>query len=297
MPAAIAIPIYSLSLSDDEKRSLDVVREVLGRHPRIFVAPDGLDIPEAFVRGEKIVRFPRRFFTYPHGYNRLLMTRRFFQAFAGFSHILVYQLDCLVFRDELLDWCAKDFDYIGSPWYENYIYAYQNSRKWWVGNGGFSLRRTAPALGILSTRVPRGSAFPVPPAHLPQPSGLAWFATSFLRRMKSALSLWTVEDELLNYGESEDRFWSLDARRFCPDFRVAPVDEAMLFSIEQFPETCVELNGGKIPFGCHAWPKYDREFWEKAVEHRTSNIYHLRNSLCEVYDSKAEKNHGRGSAI
>ncbi len=274
MQAAVVIPIYSLSLSADEQRSLEVARNTLAGHPRFFVAPEGLEIPDSFLRGEKTIRFPGRFFTYPHGYNRLLMTRRFFRAFSKFSHILIYQLDCLVFRDELLEWCAKDHDYIGSPWYENYIYDYQKSQKWWVGNGGFSLRRTAPALDILSTRVRRGSAFPVPPAHLPQPSGIAWFATSALRRLKSALSLWTVEDELANYGESEDRFWSLDAGRFSAGFRVAPVHEAMLFSIEQFPETCIRLNGGKIPFGCHAWPKYDRALWEKAVEHRTSNIEH-----------------------
>ncbi len=21
-------------------------------------------------------------------------------------------------------------------------------------------------------------------------------------------------------------------------------------------------NGGKLPFGCHAWPRWDRAFWE-----------------------------------
>lgn len=266
-PAAVIIPVYRFPLSADEEFSLARARSVLVKHPRIFVAPPDLSFPAGFLQGEKVVRFPRRFFTYPDGYNRLLMTTRFFQAFEDYVHILIYQLDCLVFRDELLEWCEKDFDYVGSPWFENYIYEYQRSQKWWVGNGGFSLRKTSSALRILKMKLPRGTHFPVPPVRFSQTNPASWLFTNIHHRLKQALSLWTVEDELKNYGESEDRFWSLDAGRFSSGFRVAPVNEAMLFSIEQFPETCIGLNGGKIPFGCHAWPKYDRELWEKAVEH------------------------------
>jgi hypothetical protein len=50
MPSAVVvIPIYSLSLSDDEQFSLEVARTKLGQHPRYFVAPDGLEIPNDFL--------------------------------------------------------------------------------------------------------------------------------------------------------------------------------------------------------------------------------------------------------
>lgn len=266
-PVAIVIPVYRIPLTGDEEFSLERARTVLGKHPRFFVAPASLDIPPAFLRGELIVRFPDRFFTYPHGYNRLLMTRRFFRAFGNFSHLLIYQLDCLVFRDELLDWCARNYDYVGSPWYENYIYDYQHSEKWWVGNGGFSLRKTASALGILAMRVPRGSCFPVPPASLPKPTPTRWLFGNLRSRARQVLGLWTVEDELINYGESEDRFWALDAGRFSSTYKIPTPIEAMRFGIEQQPRECFRLAGGRPPFGCHAWSKYDRAFILNLIAH------------------------------
>ncbi len=259
-PVAIAIPVYRIPLSGDEEFSLARARAVLEEHPRFVVAPAGLEIPSGFLRGETVVRFPDRFFSYPHGYNRLLMTSRFFRAFENFSHLLIYQLDCLVFRDDLLLWCARDYDYVGSPWYENYIYDYQHSEKWWVGNGGFSLRKTASALRILKTKIPRGSHFPVPPASRPTLSPARWLLSNSRNRIRQALGLWTVEDELLNYSDSEDRFWALDAGRFSASYKIPPAVEAMRFGIEQHPRECVRLAGGHAPFGCHAWNKYDRAF-------------------------------------
>jgi hypothetical protein len=28
------------------------------------------------------------------------------------------------------------------------------------------------------------------------------------------------------------------------------------------PRFCFEQNDMRLPSGCHAWPKYDRKFWE-----------------------------------
>jgi hypothetical protein len=33
------------------------------------------------------------------------------------------------------------------------------------------------------------------------------------------------------------------------------------------PRLCFELNGRKLPFGCHAWQRYDRGFWEPYLLH------------------------------
>jgi len=92
--------------------SLDDGKTVRGFHRR--------EIPAGFLQGERIVRFHGRFLTCPYSYNRLLMSACFYRSFRRFPHILVCQLDCLVFRDELEDWCAKDFDYVGSLWLDNY---------------------------------------------------------------------------------------------------------------------------------------------------------------------------------
>jgi len=265
-PVAVILPVYRFPLSPEEEFSLLRARSVLGGHARFFVAPAGLRFPAGFLRGEAIVRFPARFFTYPHGYNRLLMTRRFFRVFGDYVHILIYQLDCVVFRDDLLLWCGRDYDYVGSPWYENYIYEYQRERKWWVGNGGFSLRKTASAIRVLQTRLCPRSHFPVPPPNRPRPGGIQWLFSNVQNRLKQTSGLWTVEDELANYGESEDRFWALDAARFVPGWKIPSAEEAMSFGFEQYPEECHRLIGGRLPFGCHAWTKHSRPFIEQLLD-------------------------------
>ena len=47
-----------------------------------------------------------------------------------------------------------------------------------------------------------------------------------------------------------------------PGFRGATVDEGLRFAFESAPRRCFELTGHKLPFGCHAWERFDRAFWE-----------------------------------
>lgn len=261
----VVIPIHRLPLHPDEQVSLTVARKTLKSYCRIFVAPADFPVPDSFLEGERVVRFPRRFFSYPYGYNRLLMSSRFFSAFENFSHVLIYQLDCLVFRDELNDWCSRNYDYVGSPWLDNHGHE-GTDPTWKVGNGGFSLRRVSTALGILRKRIKRGSLFPVPPVHLPKPDFWGWLSTNVRKRIKQHLNLWTVEDELENYGDNEDRFWALDVLQVTTEYTKPPVDEALRFGFESHLPLCLEKSHGEMPFGCHAWWKHDRHFWEMALD-------------------------------
>ena len=58
------------------------------------------------------------------------------------------------------------------------------------------------------------------------------------------------------------RFWSDRAIYFYPEFKIATIDLALKFSFERFPRYCFERNHYHLPFGCHAWHKWDRSFWE-----------------------------------
>lgn len=60
----------------------------------------------------------------------------------------------------------------------------------------------------------------------------------------------------------EDMFWSWEARRINPEFAIPTPDEAVAFSFECAPRACFEANQRRLPLGCHAWPRYDRAFWE-----------------------------------
>ena len=80
-----------------------------------------------------------------------------------------------------------------------------------------------------------------------------------LRNVESCLKMVAQKNELYNYfsNRNEDVFFSA-----CDgsDFSVAPLDIALSFSFEREVRRCYELNQNKLPFGCHAWQKYDLEF-------------------------------------
>ena len=59
-----------------------------------------------------------KYFISKESYSRLLVSKSFYEAFSEYEYILIYQPDCLVFSDQLLEWCKKGNDYIGAPWYK-----------------------------------------------------------------------------------------------------------------------------------------------------------------------------------
>lgn len=58
----------------------------------------------------------------------------------------------------------------------------------------------------------------------------------------------------------EDKFWSLQAPRLFPDFRIPPAQLAVSFAFEGEAQVCFEQNGGRLPFCCHKWRARDPEF-------------------------------------
>src|SRR4051812_10478320 len=115
---AIVIPIYKPTLSQNEQISLDRCLNVLGRHPVVVIAPEGLALDGIDFQGKPVTvrRFAPEYFAGIAGYNRLMMSAGFYREFLDYRYILIYQLDAFVFSDSLLEWCALDYDYIGAPW-------------------------------------------------------------------------------------------------------------------------------------------------------------------------------------
>src|SRR5690606_35437868 len=81
---------------------------------------------------------------------RLVLSRRFFRSFITYEYILIYHLDALVFSDQLREWCAAGFDYIGAPWLKSPDDPTQGFSE--VGNSGFSLRNVEAALRVIDSR-------------------------------------------------------------------------------------------------------------------------------------------------
>lgn len=49
--------------------------------------------------------------------------------------------------------------------------------------------------------------------------------------------------------------------------KMAPIELALEFSFDSNVRECFKRTNGKLPFGCHAWERYDFEIWKPFIEH------------------------------
>lgn len=260
-PVAIVVPAYNPKFTADEEISLRHLTHFLGASDKFLVVPQSLDIN---VPGFRVRRFADEFFFDTATYSALLLSSNFYRTFGEYRYILIYQLDALVFSDQLSWWCETGLDYVGAPWLAGVGLDFIETDT--VGNGGFSLRRIESFLRV--TESPgfekefaryRDALDATKPAYrqlMNVPRKLAGRVLSRNKRQKASGGV-DPGDRL-----NEDCFWSFRARKYFPEFRIASVPEALRFSFEVAPRRCYELNRRQLPFGCHAWTKYDREFWE-----------------------------------
>lgn len=249
--AAVVIPIYKEQPDTDELLSLKQCLKVIGRFPLIFICPATLDttVYEAICANRiefTRVDFESRYFLNIPGYNRLMLSADFYEKFLKFKFILIYQLDAFVFKDELDYWCRQNFDYIGAPhsphknetneiqFLKNYSRLLTKINKWFglnhqisdVGNGGFSLRKTR----------------------------------------KCYLLLKILKKRALAWEHNEDGFFKYWGNILWPFFKLPTTAKAIHFSVETEPGQALKLLNDELPFGCHAFKKYEWEStWEPII--------------------------------
>ncbi len=239
--AAIVIPVYKSELTDSEKLSLRQCMKVLSKFPVIIVKPESLDLPE--IKQEypaiRFQSFSDLYFRGIDAYNELMISANFYKTFADFDYILIYQLDAYVFKDELMNWCRKGYDYIGAPSLhreefdtlspgEKDIFAHALSNNRFVLNGGLSLRKIS----------------------------------SFLRYLKIYNTFYPA------WLGNEDMLFSQEATRLIPMklfLKLPTWQEALYFSFEKSPAATYEITNHQLPFACHAWERYDPKFWASFI--------------------------------
>ncbi|KKR22179.1 MAG: Glycosyltransferase, group 1 family protein [Candidatus Moranbacteria bacterium GW2011_GWA2_39_41] len=236
--AIVTIPAYKEDLSEFEKVSLVQCCKILNKHDFAIICPKNLkldkyfDILNSFKIKYIIIHFENEFFESVEKYNLLMLSGEFYRRFNSYNFMLIYQLDAYVFQDDLNYWCDRNYDYIGAPWFGDFSLSDENSKMLDVaGNGGFSLRKIESFVKILEHKKE---------------------ASEFIEKY--------VKD-----GQNEDLFFSKFARDIDEDFKVASPEEAMKFSFECQPRKLYEMNGKKLPFGCHAWERYGFDFWEPFI--------------------------------
>ncbi len=272
MKCCVVIPVYRATLNPEERLSLKSIRKHLSDHDIRFLCPESFPFEEIARGTESCERFPDHYFAGLDGYNSLLKSVEFYQRFTSHDYILISQLDCLVLSDQLESWMSRGFAYIGAPWFP----WHQSERKsgdelWRCGNGGFSLRNVKSHLKILQTVVPKGSIYPLDreaklkTKNAERERGSYNLRKFWYRMFHPLVRTETVEEALRRFPFYEDSFWSIEAPKFDREFRVPTAEEALPFAFEVDPRWCYEKNNRKLPFGCHAWAKYDKEFWMEVL--------------------------------
>jgi hypothetical protein len=261
MSVAVVVPTYKVGLYPDERISYEHLTYYLDGYDKFAVTPHGLDIDWP---GFDLISFDERFFTSVNAYSKLLLSKDFYGAFAQYEYILIYQLDCLVFSDDLESWCWKGYDYIGAPWFRDPLNPTKGFSR--IGNGGFSLRKVESSINVLRSK--RYLDEPVPYLNDLITSRVVDISElPITQRVVKKLRIlrdvrrgaeWYASQYTLN----EDHFWSDRANLFFPNFSIPPVDIALEFSFERFPRYCYQQNRMRMPLGCHAWSKWDKAFWK-----------------------------------
>ena len=262
---AVVIPIYRVELESFEILSLKFNQKRFDGKKVFLVAPNKLkDNPEFTTLANNIgaeeVFFPGKFFEDILGYNKLMLNFDFYNKFNAYEYILICQLDALLISENLESWTKNKYDYVGAPWVIKTTNAIELNS---VGNGGFSLRRVRKFLEVLSSKkfVFRNSDY----LNLTVRCGLRniillkLLDNMLLRR----LNLSPLPIFLYFFKMNEDFFWSFFAKFFVENYSLPDPEDALLFSFELHPRECLELTKGVFPVGCHAWQRYDRNFWEQ----------------------------------
>lgn len=256
----IVVPISNRSgLTPGEETSLKHLRKHLGHYDIFVVAPEGLvvDFP-----GLEIKRFSPKYFGSVANYQRMVMSSEFYRTFSEYEYMLTYHLDALVFSDQLLDWCEKGYDFIGAPWVKhedspNKGTIYEGK----VGNSGFALKKIDTFIRLFGSDSYAYNVFDLwklkhgNKGFLRKLIYMPSFFLGFFKRFNS------IKWEVANWTRSEEIFLLTRVSHYLSNYKVPEVPEALEFAFEIVPKYCYELNGNKLPFGCHAWERYDEEFW------------------------------------
>ncbi len=260
MRVVILITVHQPTFTALEEISLRQCFKVLGHYPIKLVCPEGMDTSayRRVIPQVEVDHIPPHWQSSYKNFTLMKIEPFLYRRNAQFDYVLFYELDAFVFRDELAAWCDKDFDYIGAPWFKGMVTAREDAEVHGVGNGGFSLRKVSSMLrGRLSKKLwwrlllSEARRRPMQASH---------------RFLSDLPRIAVGNDTTIDYVRGEDSFWGLEVNRHLQWFKVASFDEARQFSFETLPRRLYKLNGERLPFGCHAWTRYDFDFFRPHVE-------------------------------
>ena len=256
----VIIPIHTEVPSEFELISFQQCFKVLGKHDIKIIAPEGLNLAKFRVVNPifDVVFIDPIWQSSIEKYNKLKLSHFFYKLFDDYQFLLTYELDAFVFKDELLFWCNKGYDYIGSPWFVGYDTP--TNEFLGVGNSGFSLRNIrAMKRAIKKVYVKEATCYYF---------GKKNMAVIKLSIILNYLCIYLGENHTIQRAAhiNEDGFIAQVIANKVKDFKIASIEDAIPFAFEVKPKYLYQINQNKLPMGCHAWWKYDLKFWRPFIE-------------------------------
>lgn len=263
----VLVPIYTESLNEYEVLSLNNLSKHLSEFDIRYITFKGINEEYYlnFLPDAKFEFFEKEYFKSPQTYNILLKSLFFFQRFESeFDYFLMHHTDTIVFKNELMEWVSKAYDYIGAP-----LYVYDGTiapkELLCIGNGGLSMHKISSAIRVLQTNRKLVS----------NQEALKWWKQYNVNgRIKYLPFLIGVLLNLKgnsknNFNDlhfNEDVFWGKYVNNAFDWYKVAPFQEAYRFSMEFNCEELYALNNYQLPFGTHQWFKGGfLDFWKDKV--------------------------------
>lgn len=259
---AVVIPVYKAKMSETELASFRRAISLFGRsqRPVIIATYDALDVSEYDSEASRcgvplrFEYFPGKCFKSIHSYNCLMLDYLFYGRFMEYEYILLHQLDAWVFEDNLEEWCAKGYDYVGAPLFAPGRSDLQCAR---TGNGGLSLRRVDAFRKALSKRISPFAKRPADPYVTLNKKALYFAMLLFSGRCNALRGF-------LTHWVDEDRFFSYTLLGTKYEMKVPSAGEALDFAFDMQPSLCLALNANRLPMGTHQWPAF-KDFWQKYI--------------------------------
>lgn len=248
MNTAIVVPMYKEEMTNLERISFLQMIRVLDRYDIYIVAPESLPLPKEVMEHSLFVEY---------------FKREYFQSIASYNQLML----------------SKEF--YGRFIIYDYILIYQldafvfYDRLEYFCNLGYDYIG-APWLSGVSEYLNIGRRVIY--------VGNGGLSLRKVESCRCAVIKRKAEYDIYK-NRNEDIFFSVCDGE---DFRVAPVSIALEFAFEREVKRCFAVNNKKLPFGCHAWEKYDFTFFKKYIEAYGYDFKNL-NLKCGNLDDSNKK--------
>ncbi len=113
----IVIPTHRPNLTTEDKISLAHLKKYLSKFGTFFLIPRKISSKAFTISGYKVKKVHNKFFGTIRRANEMYLSKKFYETFKKYDFMLIYQLDALIFSNELEKWANSGYDFVAAPWF------------------------------------------------------------------------------------------------------------------------------------------------------------------------------------